>query len=92
MTDSMQELLHFLFDSTPRSHRQVELSSERAFFGIDKDIRVLLFRIVQELPFSVAKHAGAEQADVDLREDDGTLLIWYGPVMKAGALSLERGE
>jgi two-component system, chemotaxis family, CheB/CheR fusion protein len=41
----------------------------------DEDIRVLLFQIVRELLFNVKKHAGVEQARVELSKNDGELAI-----------------
>jgi len=54
----------------------IEVRAAHAFWIANKDMRVLLFQIVRELLFNVVKHAGVNEATVDLREGEaGELLI-----------------
>lgn len=42
---------------------------------LDKDVRVLLFKVVQELLFNVVKHAHSRNAMVTIRKDNNRILI-----------------
>jgi PAS domain S-box-containing protein len=54
---------------------EVTLEAEHGFYMPDHDLRVLLFQVVRELLFNVAKHSGTKQATVRLEEVAGQLVI-----------------
>lgn len=53
----------------------VSLVAEHAFCMSDRDMRLLLFQVVRELLFNTVKHAGTDRATVELREEDGGLVV-----------------
>ena len=53
----------------------VEIVADKSFLTPDDDMRVLLFQIVRELLFNVAKHAGVNRAVVELQDIDHHLRI-----------------
>jgi signal transduction histidine kinase len=57
---------------------KVLLTAEHAFRMPDEDMRVLLFQSIRELLFNTVKHAGTDQAAVDLRSQNGQLVIHVG--------------
>ncbi|WP_127996185.1 PAS domain-containing sensor histidine kinase [Piscinibacter defluvii] len=54
---------------------EVTLEAAHGFYMPDHDLRVLLFQVVRELLFNVAKHSGTKRATVRLEETDGQLVI-----------------
>lgn len=61
---------------------EVTLEAAHGFYMADQDLRVLLFQVVRELLFNVAKHSGTKRATVRLEEAAGELVIH---VIDAGA-------
>lgn len=61
---------------------EVTLEAAHGFYMPDQDLRVLLFQVVRELLFNVAKHSGTKRATVRLEEVTGQLVIH---VIDAGA-------
>jgi PAS domain S-box-containing protein len=51
------------------------IHAEGDFLIADEDMRVLLFQVVRELLFNVAKHAGVERATVTLGQEEDKLAI-----------------
>lgn len=73
--EGLREMLAWLADQMKQQHQlDVELRAD-AGFPAPLPLRVLLFQAVRELLFNVVKHAGVKQATVELRQDDGALLI-----------------
>lgn len=54
---------------------EITIRSDHDVHTADQDTRVLLFQIVRELLFNVAKHAGTKRADVALRGLDDRVEI-----------------
>lgn len=54
---------------------EVEIRANKSFRTPDEDMRVLLFQIVRELLFNVAKHSGVNRAVVELQDIDHHLRI-----------------
>lgn len=54
---------------------EVTLEAAHSFYMPDQDLRVLLFQVVRELLFNVAKHSGTKRATVRLEEVAGQLVI-----------------
>lgn len=54
---------------------EVTLEAAHGFYMPDQDLRVLLFQVVRELLFNVAKHSGTKRATVRLEETAGQLVI-----------------
>jgi len=54
---------------------KVLLTAEHAFRMPDEDMRVLLFQSIRELLFNTVKHAGTDRAAVELRSQNGQLVI-----------------
>ncbi len=53
----------------------VEIDAEHEILVEDADVRVVLFQIVRELLFNIAKHSGISSAIVSLKEADGELRV-----------------
>jgi PAS domain S-box-containing protein len=56
-------------------HLKVNFSNEEIPHGISEDVRLCVFRIVQEALRNVAKHSGVDEALVDLRIEGDDLLV-----------------
>jgi signal transduction histidine kinase len=54
---------------------EVTIGTEHNWQIPDKDLRVFLFQVVRELLFNIKKHAGVDQATVQLTEEAGLLVI-----------------
>jgi PAS domain S-box-containing protein len=54
---------------------EVAIEAEHDWYIQDEDLRVLLFQIIRELLFNVKKHAGVDQAVLQLKEETGCLVI-----------------
>lgn len=54
---------------------EVEVKAEESIHFPDEDMGVLLYQIVRELLFNVAKHAHTDHATVELEEKEGELII-----------------
>lgn len=68
--------LQWLAEDLERRHGLVtEILDDGQPKPLDEDLRVLLFRAVQELLFNTVKHAGTKQARVVLRRSGDRLLI-----------------
>ena len=74
--EGLTDALHWLKSHMKELHGlEVEFQAEHAFRTLDEDIRVLLFQVVKELLFNVAKHSGTSSALVRLRAVDHHLKI-----------------
>ncbi len=72
---------------------QVELVAEKITVAVDDELRILLFRLVRELLFNVVKHAGVNQACVDVKTLDHQVeitVIDEGQGFDLQTLSVER--
>ncbi len=72
---------------------QVELVAEKVTVAVDDELRILLFRLVRELLFNVVKHAGVNQACVDVKTLDHHVeitVIDEGQGFDLQTLSVER--
>ncbi len=52
---------------------QVDFADENITHGVDQEVALCIFRIVQEALRNVKKHSGANRAEVRLRREDGHL-------------------
>ena len=74
--EGLTAALHWLCSQMQEMYGlEVELTAAHVFRIADEDMRVLLFQIVRELLFNVVKHAGVNQATVNLHDADDGLII-----------------
>ncbi|MBO6574082.1 MAG: response regulator [Rhodothermales bacterium] len=74
--EGLKEALEWLFAQMKSLHGlQVSLRAVHSFHIPDEDMRVLLFQIVRELLFNVAKHSGTSRAWVEMKDIEGGLEI-----------------
>ncbi|MFN8487118.1 MAG: CheR family methyltransferase [Caldilineaceae bacterium] len=75
-SEGLVEALRWLATYIQRLH-QVEVTVEAHVspYLYGSELRVLLFQLVRELLFNVVKHAGVQQAQVDIKSEAATLLV-----------------
>ena len=74
--EGLADALRWLRSRMKELHElDVDVQAEKAFRTPEEDMRVLLFQIVRELLFNVAKHAGTKRATVELRDVDNHVEI-----------------
>jgi PAS domain S-box-containing protein len=75
-SEGLADALNWLIAQMKQTHGlKVLLTAEHAFRMPDEDMRVLLFQSIRELLFNTIKHAGTDQAAVELRSQNGQLII-----------------
>ncbi len=75
--DGLAIALQWLATQMAETHNlNVDIVAEHPFHILSEDMRVLLFQVVRELLFNVVKHAGVQQATVELRDgENGEIII-----------------
>lgn len=74
--EGLAEAIEWLKPQMERLHGlKVLIDAEHSYRVADEDLRALLFQIVRELLFNVAKHAGVERAVVELDQEENHLVI-----------------
>ena len=74
--EGLSDALEWLQPQMERRHGlKMVINAVDNFPITDEDLRTLLFQIVRELLFNVAKHAGVDQVKVDLGDENGHLVI-----------------
>jgi signal transduction histidine kinase len=58
-----------------RAGIQITLTAPEDLSAVDRDVATALFRIFQETLTNVARHAGATKVDVQLRDEEGALVL-----------------
>jgi signal transduction histidine kinase len=75
-TEGIGAALQWLANQMHRLHDlQVDLHLHQEYRLASEDLRVLIFQLVRELLFNVAKHAGVLHAEVTVCDRDGLFLI-----------------
>ncbi len=73
---SLEDALGIYCDNINAGNQlEIELQFQGDFYGLDKSVELLLYRITQELVQNVVKHARATYAAILIREDGGKLSI-----------------
>jgi PAS domain S-box-containing protein len=74
--EGLADAIEWLKPQMERLHGlKIVINAEHSFRVADEDLRALLFQIVRELLFNVAKHAGVERAVVELDQEEDHLVI-----------------
>lgn len=75
--EGLADALEWLLPQMERRYGlKVTLHAEGNLRTVDQDLRVLLFQIVRELLFNVAKHSGVDRAVVELQQEGDLLSIY----------------
>ncbi|HYG69098.1 MAG TPA: sensor histidine kinase, partial [Anaeromyxobacteraceae bacterium] len=75
-SDRLADLLHWLADrKRERYGLAVEVLVEEPCVVPDRDVRVLLYRVVREALFNVVKHAGTARARITARRTNGEVEV-----------------
>ncbi len=74
--DGLVPALRWLASDMLQRHRlAVEIDTDVRRLPLDEDLRALLFEGVRELLFNVVKHAGVNEASIEVRREHGQLRI-----------------
>jgi PAS domain S-box-containing protein len=74
--EGLADALEWLQSQMEQRHGlKVVINAEEKARVVDQDVRTLLFRIVRELLFNVAKHAGVDRVVVDLAREADRLVV-----------------
>jgi PAS domain S-box-containing protein len=74
--ESMATIFRWLADHMAKIHGlKVAVTTQEDYSVPNKNLRVVVLQIVQELLFNVVKHAGVDQATITLTRDDNHLVV-----------------